>query len=117
MKAFKTSAAQGEVDICRVAQLPIDAKKIEPVNGKYIVGHSETGHHHVLEARPGLEVYEGTENGMKCLYALLTEDGAELTHLRDFDTHESIGYSTGIFRQGNLVERDPYADLVRRQAD
>lgn len=117
MKIFKNTAAQGEVDIFRVKHLPTDAKLIEPVDGKYIVGHSETGHHHVLEAREGVKVYEGTMNGMKMLFALLEDDGASLDHLRDFDTHESVGYSSGVFAHGNLVERDPYADLVRRQAD
>jgi hypothetical protein len=116
MKTFRKSAAQGEVDIMRVESLPPDAKKIEPVNGFYIVGHSETGHHHVLAARSGVEVYEGTQNGFKVLFAIL-QGGEVLEHQRTFDTHERIQYDAGPFLHGNLVERDPYADLIRRQAD
>lgn len=117
MQTFKNTAAQGEVAIDRVEALPPDAKKIEPVDGVYILGHSETGHHHVIEARPGVDVYEGTENGMRCFYTILGNPGSALKHLRPHDTHEAIGYDAGIFRHGNLVERDPYADVIRRQAD
>ena len=117
MKSFNKTAAQGEVDIIRVASLPPDAKRIDPANGVYIVGHSETGHHHVIEAKSGVEVYEGTQNGFKVLFALLNGASVSLDHQRGFDTHESIGYDDGVFLHGNLVERDPYADLIRRQAD
>ena len=120
MKTFNKTAAQGEIDITKLNELPplSTLQKVEPINGVYVIGHSETGHHHVLERDCVEAVYSGKNaEGMECLYALLKSDG-ELKHLRSFDTHESIGFNAGDiveFISGN--EYDPYAELARKQAD
>lgn len=46
----------GEVILKAVAELPKEAKLIDKTN-KYVVAHSETGHHHVLESTDKYEVY------------------------------------------------------------
>lgn len=117
MKAFKKNAAQGEIDIEKMDKLPSGLTKVEPVNGFYIIGHSESGHNHVIEAARA-EVWSGKDaKGMDCLYALL-KDGASLDHLRDFDTHESIGFDAGdIAKFTSGEEFDPYAEMARKQAD
>ncbi len=120
MKTFKKHAAQGEIDIEKIAKLPplSGLKKISPVNGHYIIGHSETGHHHVLDADRVTAVYEGTNAaGMTVLYALLKR-GAELRHLRSFDTHESVGFSAGdIVSFVSGEEYDHYAQATRDHTD
>lgn len=116
-KTFTNTAAQGEIFIERIKALPANAKKLTPTDGFYVIGHSETGHHHVIAAGDGVAVYEHHANGMKMLYAVLDNPGVQLIHMRDFDTHEPIEYGAGIFAHGTLIERDPYADEIRRQAD
>lgn len=117
MKTFKKNAAQGEIDIEKLDKLPSGLTKVEPVNGYYIIGHSETGHHHVIEATHA-EVWSGEDaKGMDCLYAIL-KDGASLDHQRGFDTHESIGFDAGdIAKFTSGEEFDPYAEMARKQAD
>ncbi len=120
MKTFKKHAAQGEIDIEKITQLPpmSGLKKITPVSGQYIIGHSETGHHHVLEADRVKAVYQGTNaEGMAVLYALLKK-GAELKHLRSFDTHESIGFADGdIVSFVTGEEYDHYAQQAKPHLD
>jgi hypothetical protein len=118
MKTFQKTASQGEIDMCKLGGLPPGLKKIEPDNGRYIIGHSETGHHHVIDASRVEAIYEGTTpEGMKALYAIL-KDGAALEHLRDFNTHEAVGFNAGdIVEFVSGEELDPYAEARRAQAD
>lgn len=59
MKTITDIAAQGELLILvgpeneGVAEIPPDAKPVEPLNGRHVFGHSETGHHHTVEASRG----------------------------------------------------------------
>jgi len=46
---IQRQAAQGELIITRIAKLPEDAR-LMPRNGPAIIGHSETGHHHQIDA-------------------------------------------------------------------
>jgi hypothetical protein len=117
MKTFKKTAAQGEINSTRIDKLPKDVVEVKPVNGSFIIGHSETGHHHTLEAS-GCKVFEAKNppSGMKVLYAVL-EQAKSLTHDRSFDTHESLNHEPGIYEFRIGREHDHYADLARRQAD
>lgn len=123
MKAFKISAAQGEITIRRLGDLPRSPslpKGFVPMkaeNGHFIVGHSETGHHHVIaEAGTTVGVMEKPPEGMRILYAIL-EKPLEVKHLRDHDTHETISGDPGIYEIRIAREYDPYAELARRSAD
>lgn len=119
MKSFKTLAAQGEVNIKRLAKAPSLAKwtSVEAANGQYIIGHSETGHHHVIDA-DGVTVYEkpGTESGMRVLLAIV-EKATALEHTRGFDTHEPIQLEPGVYQFSTGREYDPYEQLARRISD
>lgn len=46
----------GEVLLKQIASLP-DGAKLEKETNKHIVAHSETGHHHVLEAQKDFKIY------------------------------------------------------------
>jgi hypothetical protein len=117
MKTFQNHAAQGEISIRRVDALPDGVKPFAAENGKYIIGHSETGHHHVLVAECP-QVFEAATApaGMRILYAVL-DQAAELVHLRGHDTHETIHHEPGIYEYRIGREFDPYAELARRVAD
>jgi 6-phosphogluconate dehydrogenase (decarboxylating) len=125
MKTFKSTAAQGELTIIRIGDLPKSRKRmtdgftpLQPENGKYIVGHSETGHHHVLSRNDGVDiaVMDRPPEGMRILRAIL-ENPTTLEHLRQHDTHEPIMLEPGEYEIRIAREYDPYAELARQSAD
>lgn len=83
--------AQGELLIIPCDSIPSTAKKVSPSNGQLIVGHSETGHHHVIDVmeRPVAEMYEPAGDEFTA-FIKTCGDGADLKHLRPFDTHETV---------------------------
>lgn len=122
-KAFATIAAQGELTIRRLgdaapdARLPAGYTRVQPENGRLIVGHSETGHHHTIPAT-GAEVgvLDKPPEGMRVLYAILRAP-AVLEHQRPHDTHEPIALEPGVYEIRAAREYDPYAELARQSAD
>lgn len=123
MKHFKNLAAQGEITIRRLGDIP--PKKslpkgftvMEPANGRYIIGHSETGHHHVIDAAGAMVgVMQKPPAGMRILYMIL-ENPLALEHLRNHDTHETITSEPGVYEVRIAREFDHYAKLARQSAD
>lgn len=80
--------AQGDLLIIPVKTIPKAVKAAIVENGHYIVAHSETGHHHVIE-KARAEVYEAADDSF-IAYIRTLGDGAEIVHKRSFDTHETI---------------------------
>lgn len=123
MKSFKAIAAQGEITIIRIGPVPADCAlpggcaRLEPQDGRYVIGHSETGHHHVIAA-DGAAVgeLERVPEGMRILCAIL-ERPTLLDHLRDYDTHESIRLEPGQYEFRIAREFDPYAGIGRMVRD
>ena len=115
MKHFKKNAAQGEISIRRISKLPQNIEKM-PAEDRPIIGHSETGHHHVLDRPAAMYRATNAPSGMRILYAIVNEPSA-LVHLRDFDTHESHSLQPGIYEFRAGREYDPYEEIARRQAD
>lgn len=110
MKVLQNQAAQGDCWIKRIDDLPDGLKLAKPENGQWIVAHSETGHHHVIEAE-GCEVLEDPQDSLT-LYLRVMDDtakrtGVVLRHLRDFDTHESIQIPPGTYRIRRQREYTP----------
>lgn len=122
MKTFKNRAAQGEIQITRIGDVPTVKRVLRgfsplPLeNGTRIVGHSETGHHHVLDGEADIYVMDHPPEGMRILRAIVESD-TPLVHLRDYDTHETIMLSPGEYEFRIGREYDPYAELARQQAD
>lgn len=117
MKTFKTVAAQGEITIRRIACAG-SGQPLKLEAGKVIIGHSETGHHHVLEHAHGVTVtvLDRAPEGMRILHAILEEPN-KLIHERDHDTHETIELSAGEYEFRLAREFDPYAELARKSMD
>lgn len=110
--------AQGEVYITRIDAVPAGAVPVKPEGGRYILGHSETGHHHCVPA-DGVTVMEPPASeripeGIKQLY-LIVEKPTEFTHLRGHDTHAPHTIEPGVYRVRNARERSP--EGFRRVAD
>lgn len=104
MKTFKNVCAQGDIYIRRIGELPAGAVRVQPENGRVIVTHSETGHHHVMEAAR-VEMYSLPDSIMDCL--LVVNEPAALEHLREFDTHEAILFERGIYHVRRQREYTP----------
>lgn len=124
MKTFKQIAAQGEITIRRIGPVPRHRKLgvgfslMLPEKGKFIIGHSETQHDHVLEHTRGatVTVLDNAPAGMKILHMILTEPNC-LIHNRDHDTHETIALEPGEYDVRIAREFDHYAELARQSAD
>ena len=118
MRILETLGAQGEIRMFRIDAIPATAKPLAKEKGQYIIGHSETGHHHVLVA-DRVRVFADAEapDGMRVLYAILESTGS-LNHQRGHDTHAPHGFAAGdliMFRTDR--EYDPYEQLARAVAD
>lgn len=124
MLKFEKVAAQGEITIRRVGDLPKSRElppgytTMKPEGGRLIIGHSETGHHHVLDRLDGADVavLDAPPAGMRILRAIL-ENPTSLVHLRDHDTHEPIKLEPGEYEFRISREFDHYAELARQSAD
>lgn len=122
MKTFKLSAAQGEVNIRRIDNIPENIKtslvQVKPEKGILIVGYSESGHHHGFRADSGVTLLERTQDvpaGMKILYAIV-ENPTML--IQDVSSpHETIAYDPGIYEHRISREFNPFAEEARRVAD
>ena len=122
MKQFKLIAAQGEITIRRIGDVPANKTmkgftSLKPEHGKFIVGHSETGHHHVIDAQgASIDVLDRPPAGMRVLRAIL-QNPTMLEHERPHDTHEPIMLDPGEYEIRIAREYDPYAELARLSAD
>ena len=108
---FKKVAAQGELTITRVSTIP-KGNVVDSTGGKLIVGHSETGHHHVVDADCA------TLTRVDEFLAYLTVNKpTELVHQREFDTHRTVALQPGMYEFRTGREFDPFADLIRASSD
>ncbi|CAB4132747.1 hypothetical protein UFOVP253_72 [uncultured Caudovirales phage] len=78
----------------------------------YIVGHSESGHNHVLKSKTELEVLE--TDGKRFV---LIKEVAELFHQKSFDIHETVKVQPGIYEITHKTEYDPFAEIVKAVYD
>jgi len=88
MKTVKKMAAQGDVLVRRIDKLPQGVTEQAPDNGALVVAHSETGHHHAVDAT-GCKLYQGSDPLVAYLM-VESVDFADLVHHRTFDTHETL---------------------------
>ena len=79
---------------------------------KYIVGHSETGHHHVLTSSAEFD----TMLDKAVLYIRLFEP-AELVHQKSFDVHETVKVNPGIYKVNYKTEYSPFDKIISRVFD
>lgn len=123
MKSFSIRAAQGEIYIRRIGDvpaersIPVGYSDLKPENGRLVIGHSETGHHHVVSPEDAsVAVLDRAPEGMRIL-RMIVENPTSLDHLRPHDTHESIAVQPGMYEIRIGREFDPYEQIARRQAD
>lgn len=113
MKTFENQAAQGDLLITKVDALPAEIKAMEAEDGQFILAHSETGHHHVIDCESA-DAYT-TPDELRGYVEVKNPNGADIIHLRSFDTHEKVHLSPGIYDIRRQREYTP--EGFRRAAD
>lgn len=101
-----------------LSKLKLQPMKLE--DGLMIVGHSETGHHHVIEAeRPGVLVDKVArafiDKMNDSVIEIVAEDNCVLRHLRGFDTHEAFLIPPGEYLRA--IRSEQFPEGWRRVAD
>lgn len=104
------SVRHGEVWLLPVNSLP---KGKHAKSKRQIVGHSETGHHHVLESRTEFEV---TETQKHELYLQLFKP-AKLVHQKTVNRHNDLVVSPGKYQVIRKQEYDPFQKVMRQVWD
>lgn len=94
MNQAKNQFAQGDVYFRRVGAVPAGHSPAEPQQGVHVVAHSETGHHHVVNAAEGI-LYEGPNSLVAYLQLADDCDAATVTHRRDYHTHAPVALTGG----------------------
>lgn len=117
IKAGEITNAHGEVNFFRVSGGEIDlqnTENVEPSKNGFIVGHSESGHHHLLEAE-GVTMRRGTERGMEILHAIVKSP----VHLKQDagSPHSEQIVEPGEYIITNNIEYNPFSEQARRVAD
>ena len=109
MKTFFNQCAQGDLLIRRIKEIPVGAKPVKPLGGVFVVAHSETGHNHVIAERPNVSLFTTGDPMVSYLQVVEATDATEvlLEHLRNFDTHETIGIGDGVYEIRRQREYTP----------
>jgi hypothetical protein len=114
VRTFKNQAAQGDLLFARIEALPAGVVEVAPVGDRCIVGHSETGHHHVLD-RAHVRMYRLPESIYECF--VVVDEATPLEHLRQHDTHAPIMVPPGTYRVHRQRERAYVPEGFRRVED
>lgn len=96
----------GEV-ILKLTSLPKDLESKTKKVKTFIVGHSESGHHHVLESKKTFTVHEVSE---AFSYLVLTEE-ANLVHKKDTDIHDTLTLVPGVYKVNKKTEYSPFTKV------
>lgn len=106
MKVF--AIRHGEILLKPVDEIPT---KVEQ-HKTFIVGHSETGHHHILESERTFDVAtEGLEVYME-LFA-----PAKLVHQKEVDKHDTLVVPAGKYQVVHKTEYSPFEQTIKRVQD
>jgi hypothetical protein len=116
--------AQGELRIYKINELPSDIGVNRPKkdkHGRFILAHSEKGHHHVLGG--DVDVIEHVKSvqfgkqsySMRILYAIVNSPTAIIQTAPD--CHQEIQLDEGLFFIRADNEYNPWADELREVKD
>lgn len=117
IKSAVLTNAHGECNFFRITEGIADLSgfnAVEPKNGSFIVGHSESGHNHILMAE-GVIAKEREIGGMRVLHAILTNP-VSLKQSAGTPHKEQI-VEPGEYFITNNVEYNPFLEQARRVAD
>lgn len=81
----------------------------------FIAGHSETGHHHVLESETEFEVIEPENMDGNLFIRLLSP--AKVVHRKTFDIHQTKVLQPGLYEITHKNEYNPFTKVIERVFD
>ena len=110
---MKTIIRHGEVILKEIDSLPKELT-LETETNKYIVAHSETGHHHILETKQKYKIFT-TFDGNK--FIELTEDGNLWHQKTGNDVHTPHIVKPGIYQIVIKKEFDYFQSAIRNVRD
>lgn len=113
-KLFSRPGAQGDILIIPIDVIPDNVKPGILDGANYVIAHSESGHNHCID-RARAEVFEAADDTFVA-YIRTLGDGAEIKHLRDHDTHETIALAPNTTYQVRR-QREYVAQGFRKAAD
>lgn len=108
---MKKSILHGENALIPIEEMPEGETKSYT---KYIVGHSETGHHHLLESVKGKE-FDILIRGDDIFISTRFE--ASVVHQKTQDIHETVIVEPGIYKVNRKTEYDPFQKILRAVYD
>lgn len=119
---MKATNAHGEVNFYRLPDdhPDLNLEGFEPHNdrdnqGQLIVGHSESGHNHVLERAAEPVIQQAVIDGMKVFFAILKEP-TRLLQTAGHSHKEQI-LESGRYVITNNVDYNPFTEQAKRVAD
>lgn len=98
MNKFTNQQAQGELLFIKIDKLPENLTEIKPEDNNYIVGHSETGHHHVVKYENNIKYYQAANDNNIAYLVVDNTKGVKVEHQRSFDTHKSLELVPGVYQ-------------------
>lgn len=102
----RKSIPQGDMYLIPIVEIPAEAtQRVAAEDGKYILTHSETGHHHIVMERPDVTMFRGMDIFRDFL--LVEGRDAELEHLRESHTHETQVVSPGAWLIQRQLQHTP----------
>jgi len=100
----------GELFIRPVKKLP---KGNKLAINSFVIGHSETGHHHVLEGE--IEVIEPKNLDDNIFFELL--GSGKVVHQKTVNRHDNLGLAPGKYEVTHKKEYDPFQQIMRAVFD
>lgn len=105
-------AAQGDMLLFRINELPKDVKQVTAKNGQYVVAHSETGHNHAIKEQSGVTFYEHANDNFRA-FLVVDNTKALLEHHRSYKQHETIEIEDGVYEIRRQREEDVFGEIRR----
>lgn len=120
IKKIKCTNAHGEINFFKIEDGFVDDSEFTTFkdansNGDVIVGHSESGHNHVLERTKGMTIKEMEHKGSQMLYAVLNNP-AKL-YQEAGSPHKQQTVEAGKYIIGSSLDYDPFTQQAKRVAD
>lgn len=105
----------GEVLLIPVTAIPDES--VEVFNGEgFVAGHSETGHHHVIEGVATGYSFKPL-GGDDELTFLRADSATKIKHLKTFDRHNDMPVAPGLYIVLHSQEYDLFEGVMRKVVD
>lgn len=113
------SVAQGEIELFAVSDDHFDGVEFEPVdeqNGAYVLAHSESGHHHVIDRNLAqVARVKNDSQGMNVLRLIVTDPEATIVNLNP-NGHKNLPISPRLY-EARISREMGMDDVVRDSRD